>query len=60
MPIMKLNDSHSEVEEISRHRRLDLSLSSLNGTLWHLAWPTVVENLLFSLVFFADKMEKCH
>lgn len=53
---MKLNDSQSEVGHVGRHRRLDLSLPSLNGTLWHLAWPTVVENLLFSLVFFADTL----
>ena len=35
-------------------RRLDLRLRTLNGTLWRLAWPAVVENLLFTMVFVAD------
>lgn len=37
-----------------RHRILDLRPSSLNRTIVRLAAPAIVENLLFSLVGFAD------
>jgi putative MATE family efflux protein len=37
-------------------RRIDLRLRTLNGTLWRLSWPAVVENLLFSMVFFSDTL----
>ena len=39
-----------------RTYRLDLRLRTLNGTLWRLTWPAVVENLLFTMVFFADTL----
>lgn len=41
---------------ISRPRRIDLRLRTLNGTLWRLSWPAVVENLLFTMVFIADTL----
>lgn len=41
---------------VSRDRRIDLRLRTLNGTLWRLTWPAVVENLLFTMVLIADTL----
>lgn len=48
--------NQGRVVEISPGRRMDLRLRTLNSTLWRLAWPSVVENLLFTMVFFADTL----
>jgi putative MATE family efflux protein len=42
--------------ERSGSRRMDLRLRTLNSTLWRLAWPSIIENLLFTMVFFADTL----
>lgn len=41
---------------VGRSRRIDLRLRNLNGTLWRLAWPAIVENLLFTMVLIADTL----
>ncbi len=46
----------SDIATPSRQRRLDLRLRTLNGTLWRLTWPAVVENLLFTMVLISDTL----
>ena len=41
---------------VVRDRGLDLRLRTLNGTLWRLTWPVIVENMLFTMVFIADTL----
>ena len=53
---MVKSNNQPYLPEIGRDRRLNLRLRTLNGTLWRLAWPAIVENLLFSMVFFADTL----
>lgn len=53
---MDRRKSQSAVVGGAKSRGLDLRLRTLNGTLWRLAWPVVVENLLFSMVFFSDTL----
>ncbi len=36
--------------------KTDLRLKTLNGTIWRLAWPAIVENMLFSTVLLADTL----
>lgn len=36
--------------------KTDLRLKTLNRTIWRLAWPAIVENMLFSTVLLADTL----
>lgn len=49
-------DVMGNVAGAGRARRLDLRMRTLNGTLWRLTWPAVVENLLFTMVFVSDTL----
>lgn len=50
------SDMTEGVVPVVRDRGLDLRLRTLNGTLWRLTWPVIVENMLFTMVFIADTL----